>query len=352
MNRATKLFFLFMIIFSVAFSFKIFAQDNVGIGTVTPDPSAILDLSATDKGFLAPRLTAVQRLALTAIAVDGLMVYDKDSLCYFYYRIPAPPALPGWINLCGCHCLGSIGATGPTGPAGANGATGAAGANGAVGPTGPAGLAGSNGATGPTGAAGATGPTGAAGVTGPTGFGIGPTGPTGAAGATGPTGTAGVNGVTGATGTNGVTGPTGPSGAAGAIGPTGATGATGITGPTGNSLVTAIVYSETTTPYGSNNVLKTITVTTTAATDKVLLLGEYDYSKDATQSYVSLGIWRGATELAETSILATNDADNTDFIQWIDIPGVGTWTYTLQERAGAGGYTTNYGSMLTAIVFK
>ena len=28
------------------------AQDNVGVGTTTPDPSAILDLNATDKGIL------------------------------------------------------------------------------------------------------------------------------------------------------------------------------------------------------------------------------------------------------------------------------------------------------------
>ena len=40
---------------------KSFAQDNMGIGTSSPEPSAVLDLDATDKGFLVPRLNAAQR---------------------------------------------------------------------------------------------------------------------------------------------------------------------------------------------------------------------------------------------------------------------------------------------------
>jgi hypothetical protein len=165
-------------------------------------------------------------------------------------------------------------------------------------------------------------------------------------GATGPTGPTGANG---GNGTNGATGATGPSGANGATGAMGPSGATGATGP---SVVTSIVYSATSSPYGSTTTRKTITVTTTSASQHVLLLGEFDYAKDATQAYVSLGIWRGATELAETSILATASADNTDFIQWIDTPGLGTFTYTIQDKAGGGSYSTLYGSMLTAIVFN
>lgn len=223
MNRFIRLSVRVMLFFSLVFGLKLNAQDNVGIGTVTPDPSAILDLSATDKGFLAPRLTAAQRLALSAFAVDGLMVYDKDSLCYFYYKIPPLPGVPTWINLCGCNCLGGVGATGPTGPAGANGTNGTN---------------------------GATGPTGATGVTGPTGFGVGPTGPTGADGATGPTGTNGTNGATGPTGANGTNGATGPTGANGTNGATGATGPTGAgttgpTGPTGSSLIVQSVTGTT-----------------------------------------------------------------------------------------------------------
>ncbi|MFA5782295.1 MAG: collagen-like protein [Bacteroidales bacterium] len=160
---------------------------------------------------------------------------------------------------------------------------------------------------------------------------IGPQGPAG------PTGATGADGLNGATGTNGTDG---------------AIGATGATGPTGATGISSVIYSQNTTPYGSTTTIKTITVTTTAATDKVLLLGEFDYAKDGTTSFVSLGIWRGGVEIAETSVYSTSDADNTIFVQWVDVPGAGTWTYNLMDKAGAGGYTVEYGSMLTAIVFK
>jgi hypothetical protein len=266
------------------------AQNNVGIGTTTPDASSLLEMQSTTQGVLVPRMNAVQRLAITTPA-NGLLVYDTDSLCFFFYDAVAV----NWRNLCaggsGNGPTGPTGLAGPTGPAGASGATGptgihcwdlngnnindpaedvngdgnwdaldcqgatgVAGANGATGaagpsgpsgdpgPTGAIGATGVTGAAGPTGAAGVAGPTGPTGATGPTGFGIGPTGPTGpagstgAAGATGPTGSAGANGATGATGANGAngaTGPTGAAGAAGATGPTGANGAAGATGPTG-----------------------------------------------------------------------------------------------------------------------
>lgn len=184
------------------------AQDNVGIGTTSPDASAILELLTTNKGLLVPRMTALQRLAIPTPA-NSLLVYDTDSMCYFFYRLPST----SWISLCnGTGGSGSAGATGATGP------TGSAGVAGATGPTG------ANGATGATGAAGSTGATGVAGATGATGT-------AGATGATGATGVAGATGVTGATGAAGATGATGATGTAGATGATGATGTTGATGP-------------------------------------------------------------------------------------------------------------------------
>lgn len=51
---------------------------NVGIGTTSPDSSAMLDISSTSKGLLMPRLTTAQ---MTAIAnpATGLAVYNTDS---------------------------------------------------------------------------------------------------------------------------------------------------------------------------------------------------------------------------------------------------------------------------------
>lgn len=66
---------------------------NVGIGTSTPDPSAVLDITSNDKGVLIPRLSAAQRMAINTPA-PGLLVYDTDSFCLFYYNKFV------WTSLC------------------------------------------------------------------------------------------------------------------------------------------------------------------------------------------------------------------------------------------------------------
>ena len=95
------------------------AQDNVGIGTNTPDATALLDLLSTNKGLLVPRMTALQRLAIVSPA-NALLVYDTDTMCYFFYR--QPTAL--WINLCKAGPKGATGVTGATGITGPTGLTG------------------------------------------------------------------------------------------------------------------------------------------------------------------------------------------------------------------------------------
>lgn len=91
-----------------------FAQNgSVGIGTVAPDASAVLDLKSDAKGLLIPRLTAAQRTAL-AVPAKGLLVYQTETPEGFYYN-NGTPALPNWILL---------GATGPQGVPGPVGATG------------------------------------------------------------------------------------------------------------------------------------------------------------------------------------------------------------------------------------
>ena len=63
-------------------SLYVFSQNNVGIGITTPDPSAILELSSTQKGMLVPRMSAVQRTAI-ANPANALLVFDTDSGCFF-----------------------------------------------------------------------------------------------------------------------------------------------------------------------------------------------------------------------------------------------------------------------------
>ena len=128
------------------------AQNNVGIGTNTPNPNAILDMQSTTQGVLVPRLTTAQRNAIAA-PTEGLLVYDTDVNCFFFYESAAAV----WQNLCSGGGVGTPGPQGPPGPAGPQGATGA---------QGPVGASGAAGAIGPQGPAGAAGPQGPAGTTG------------------------------------------------------------------------------------------------------------------------------------------------------------------------------------------
>jgi hypothetical protein len=58
---------------------RIFTTGNFGIGTNSDVASSILTLASTTKGFLPPRMTNAQRLAIASPAV-GLMVYCTDMV--------------------------------------------------------------------------------------------------------------------------------------------------------------------------------------------------------------------------------------------------------------------------------
>jgi hypothetical protein len=71
---------------------------NVGItadGSM-PDNSAMLDVKSTAKGLLIPRMTEVQRTAISSPAT-GLMVYQTDGVTGFYYNAGTPLA-PNWTT--------------------------------------------------------------------------------------------------------------------------------------------------------------------------------------------------------------------------------------------------------------
>ncbi len=85
-----KTFFFIIILFLSGLSSKLSAQDNVGIGIANPNPKSILELFTTNKGFLLPRLSTMQRLAINpAVGSDhSLLVYDlNDSLFYYWDAI-------------------------------------------------------------------------------------------------------------------------------------------------------------------------------------------------------------------------------------------------------------------------
>ncbi len=62
------------------------AQDNVGIGTTTPNPGAILELLSSDKGFLISRIAnAADTATYPGLSVEGMMFYAADVDLLMYY---------------------------------------------------------------------------------------------------------------------------------------------------------------------------------------------------------------------------------------------------------------------------
>lgn len=83
MNQKAKLFFVAL---SLAFYYNSFAQ--VGIGTVSPDTTSVLDITSSSKGFLAPRMTTNQRTTI-ANPAEGLLVFDTNLDAFYYYDTTA-----------------------------------------------------------------------------------------------------------------------------------------------------------------------------------------------------------------------------------------------------------------------
>lgn len=84
-------------IFALFLQSKVFSQ-NVGIGTETPDPTALLDISAKNKGVLVPRITTDSMNAIVTPAT-GLLIYNSDENKFFFYNGTEWSSIgtsPGW----------------------------------------------------------------------------------------------------------------------------------------------------------------------------------------------------------------------------------------------------------------
>ncbi|MGB3079089.1 MAG: ice-binding family protein [Saprospiraceae bacterium] len=74
------------------------AVAQVGIGTTTPDPSAVLDLVSTTRGFLMPRMTTAERNAIPNPAT-GLMIYNQTNSEMQVNG--GTPGVPAWFGMKG-----------------------------------------------------------------------------------------------------------------------------------------------------------------------------------------------------------------------------------------------------------
>jgi hypothetical protein len=91
-----------LIIFIVFYNLTVNAQ--IGIGTQTPNASAVLDIEATSKGVLFPRV-ALQSVTDNTTIVNpatSLLVYNTGTSTLtttgFYYN-GGTPSLPSWVRL-------------------------------------------------------------------------------------------------------------------------------------------------------------------------------------------------------------------------------------------------------------
>jgi hypothetical protein len=74
---------------------------NVGVGTTSPDSSAILDARSNSKGFLMPRMTTAQRNAIAGPAI-GLQIFNLDDQCEDIYDGN------NWIKTCGLKVTSTV----------------------------------------------------------------------------------------------------------------------------------------------------------------------------------------------------------------------------------------------------
>lgn len=81
------------------------AQGGVGINNPTPDASALLDLTSTNRGFLLPRMTTAQRNLIPTPATS-LLIFNNTTQQYEYYNGVA------WVPLVANNGWGTAGNAG------------------------------------------------------------------------------------------------------------------------------------------------------------------------------------------------------------------------------------------------
>ena len=77
--KLKKNIFLVLLMLSFVISFA-----QVGIGTLTPDASSVLDVKSTTQGILLPRMTSTERNSIAG--TSGLLLYNSDDKAFNTYN--------------------------------------------------------------------------------------------------------------------------------------------------------------------------------------------------------------------------------------------------------------------------
>ena len=73
-----------IILFTLYSLISILSFAQVGIGTITPDPSASLDIESNNSGLLIPRMETTQRTSIPSPA-QGLLVFDTNTNSFWFF---------------------------------------------------------------------------------------------------------------------------------------------------------------------------------------------------------------------------------------------------------------------------
>lgn len=77
----TKLLTMLLLLSAAAYGQGIAINED----GAAPDPSAMLEVTSTEKGVLIPRMTQAQREAISAPA-NGLLIFQTDETSGFYFN--------------------------------------------------------------------------------------------------------------------------------------------------------------------------------------------------------------------------------------------------------------------------
>jgi microcystin-dependent protein len=84
---------------------------QVGFNQPNPDAKSILDLTATDKGLLIPRMTTAFRDAISSSPAtpESLLVYDTDLKGFYFFQAGTWYSLNEWVKTAGSNNVSLLG---------------------------------------------------------------------------------------------------------------------------------------------------------------------------------------------------------------------------------------------------
>jgi hypothetical protein len=84
-NFKTTRHYFFISILLIQCVISVQSQSSVGIGTLHPHTSAVLDIASNTKGVLIPSMTSQDRINIASPAA-GLLVFDVSTQSIWFYH--------------------------------------------------------------------------------------------------------------------------------------------------------------------------------------------------------------------------------------------------------------------------